>query len=191
MFTWLKVWWHSMRLYSNDALVQTAAAEALLKLGGPQVVEPLIRALGRANDHGRQTAAETLGKLADSRATVPLTTTAKCDGDPRVRRAAVEALAELPLAVIYLPEAMEDPDSGVRRAAVEAMERSGNLDAIELLITATGDPDSGVRYAAVNAVGNLGGPRAVDTLIKAIADRDHVVRTIAVEFLGESRTTGS
>jgi HEAT repeat protein len=94
MFTWLKVWRPSRRLFSNDRSVRQDAAEAIGKLGDRRAVEPLIEALGdwrkdvdeyaakmlhltmadltQTEVHVGMAAAEALGKLGDRRAVAPL-----------------------------------------------------------------------------------------------------------------------
>ena len=66
MFTWLKVWWHSKRLSSDDWVVRKHAAEALAKLGDPRGVEYVIKELGGGTSD-RGAFAEALGGQGEDR----------------------------------------------------------------------------------------------------------------------------
>ena len=61
---------------------------------GTAPVEPLIAAVGDANAEVRRRSARALGEIADARALHALTARLK-DQDPGVRRAAVQAIAEI------------------------------------------------------------------------------------------------
>jgi HEAT repeat protein len=117
-----------------------AIVEALSRLGGPNVIEPLI-AMGRHKEaHVRVAAAEALG----------------------CQRAAGETIEPL------LLNLLKDKSWDVRRAATEALGRLRADRALEGLTSALGDSDSDVRETAVRALAVKGpaGHRAVDSTLK-------------------------
>lgn len=81
----------------NDPNVEVRgrAAEALGKLGGPDVAEPLIEALGGRSELVRERAAKALAELGDLRAVDPLRKLAESDPDRYVKAAAEEAVKQL------------------------------------------------------------------------------------------------
>ena len=70
------------------------AADGALGQIGPPAVEPLIAALGDADEGVRKAAAEALGQIGDARAVEPLIGALK-GRDDRVRKAAAGALEAL------------------------------------------------------------------------------------------------
>lgn len=86
-------------------------------------------------------------------------------------------------AVALLARALSDSASGVRRAAIEALAEIGGADAAEALAPALRDADPRLREAAVNALGDLGGPTAMALLRQAQRDETGFVRRAAIETL--------
>jgi len=112
-----------------------------------------------------------------------------CLGDPgwRVRKAAVERLAEAPAAwpvAEALVAALSDGENpGRRNAAVEALVRRGE-SVVDPLLEATASDDHDVRKLAVDTLAGLGTPRAVPRLREVLADPDPNVRAAAADALG-------
>jgi HEAT repeat protein len=103
-------------------------------------------------------------------------------GRPRTRRAAANALIEIPdpRAIDSLVRALHDPDVLVRvNAAIALGEFQGRpeLDAIiEPLSTAMHDESPIVRAMAASALGRVKDPSSVPALVQALDDRDASVR---------------
>jgi HEAT repeat protein len=227
-------------LEDDDWWVRSGATRALRKLGDTRAVEPLIAALrdeqelvrqdavlalGQiwqlpdltrlgSNDRSvRRKAAETLGKLRDTRAVEPLIAALK-DKDKGVRRKAAEALGKLqgvqavePLIaalkdehelvrqvalralgqIWQLPRLAELGSSSrsMRREAVEALGKLRDARAVEPLIVALEDDDWWVRSGAARALRKLGDTRAVEPLIAVLRDEEELVRQHALRALGQ------
>ena len=110
--------------FRNDTDLKRRLVEALGKLGDPQAVPPLIKALGDDWDDVRRAAAEALGRIGAP--AVPPLIQALGDSDRDVRAVSAEALGKLgdPRAVPALIQALGDSDRDVRRAAAEADRKS-------------------------------------------------------------------
>lgn len=130
------------RLLWDDRRVATHAAtlRALGRIGGDDVLDPLVRALDHDHATVRDTAAQVLGELGDPRAVEPLI---------KVLRAGPGAQ---------------------RASAVVALGRIGDARAVEPLIAALGDERGDVRFYAAEALGKIGDARAVGPLIAALDD---------------------
>ena len=109
--------------FRNDTDLKRRLVEALGKLGDPQAVPPLIKALGDDWDDVRRAAAEALVKIGTP--AVPALIQALGHRYSAVRRAAAEALGELgdPQAVPALTERLQDESGDVRKAAQAAIQQ--------------------------------------------------------------------
>jgi HEAT repeat protein len=186
--------------------------DALVSIGEPAVT-PLIKALRDDNHLIRWGAAEALGRLKNLRAVRPLLDALKDgvaydalkgalvaigepavtalvealkDDAPLVRRAAVEALAELKgvHAIQWLAEMLRDEKIGVREATVRTLGKLGDARTIPSLIEALKDSSREVRLAAVEALQKFQDERVVAALMEALKDRSKVVRIAAARALG-------
>lgn len=72
----------------------------------------------------------------------------------------------------------------IRQRAIEQLGNSGNVQAVEPLISALKDPHNNVRQAASEALGKIIDKRSVEPLISLLIDKDSNVRDSAVEALG-------
>jgi HEAT repeat protein len=105
------------------------------------------------------------------------------DPSPRVRVAAVRALAEIfsgghgpddvNRAVVPL---LKDPDEQVVSAAVSAVPTLRDLDAVPSLITLLQHPSHEVRKTAASALMNMPDRRAIAPLLRSLKDPDPLVR---------------
>jgi len=104
--------------------VRGSAAEALGRIGDPNAVEFLARALMDSHWNVQSESAKALGKIGDRRAVEPLILALK-DKDAAVRCNAAEALGKIrdERAVEPLRAALVDEDRDVRRSAKEALTR--------------------------------------------------------------------
>jgi HEAT repeat protein len=139
----------------------------------------------------RRTAAESLGKIGDSAATLsilPLVT----DPAPSVRVAAVRALGRLsPVlkegVVDVLTRALEDPDNSVKQAASLAIgEIEPASDQLRSVVSLVNARDIGVRRAAVRVLLQVDAGRWLSALVPVVQDSDSEVRQGVVAVLGDS-----
>jgi HEAT repeat protein/Zn-dependent protease with chaperone function len=150
-------------------------------------VDALVKALKDADAGVREAAAESLGRLSDSRAQEGLMAAAS-DSEARVRLAAVEALTQLEdnRSIPVYAKALKDTNTGVRRAAAEAL---ASLDdapqTVEPLVSALSDTDVHVRLAAVQGLSARKDKRALSALGSLAKDSSAEVRAAAVAALGD------
>lgn len=150
-------------------------------------VDALVKALKDADAGVREAAAESLGRLGDTRAVDGLLAAAS-DSEVRVRAAAVEALAALedPRAIPVLTKALKDANVAVRRAAAEALaSMDEEPQTVEPLVSALSDSDVHVRLAAVQGLAARKDKRALSALGGLAKDSSPEVRAAAVSALGE------
>lgn len=137
---------------------QEAAREALVALGGRdagRVVEALSERLARQGEGFKVAAArvvQEIGRAEDAERLELLTS----DPSPRVRRAAVEALAAISAETRLetLRMALADEDAGVRIGAAGALAACAEPSVLDDLVRLADDPDERVRAAALRALGH-------------------------------------
>jgi HEAT repeat protein len=117
--------------------------ESLVECGGP-AVEPLIGVLGDEDEDVRWYAAETLGKIGNTRAVEPLIS-ALGDDNTRTLKGC--------------------------ETIIEALGKIGDARAVEPLIKALGEDYNRLRTAAAKALGEIGDAQAVQPLITVLGDR--------------------
>lgn len=109
------------------------------------------------------------------------------DSGWRVRKAAVERLAEAPagwpVAEALVTALSDGENPGRRNAAVEALVRRGE-SAVEALVAATRSDDHDVRKLAVDTLAGIGAPRCEGRLLELLDDPDANVRAAAADALG-------
>ncbi len=173
--------------YNGNSDVRTYAAEALGKIGNPQVLEALISALDDEDSNVRREAAEALGKLGHPQAVAPLIEALDHE-DSIVRVNAAQALGNIghPQAIAALIDALYHKRSYVRVIAAVVLGNIDNPQAVAALISALDDEDSIVRREAAQALGKIGNPQGVAALIEALDHEDSIVRVNAALALGKS-----
>ncbi|MEK7236502.1 MAG: HEAT repeat domain-containing protein [Nitrospirota bacterium] len=138
----------------------------------------------------RRTAAESLGKIGDTRATDSILSLIH-DPAAVVREASVMAIGRLkPTAtdgvVALLTQALEDPVESVSQAAVVAIGEiepgSRLLDPVVGLLRSS---DAAIRRAAVRALLQVDSSQSISALIEAGRDSDEEVRQGIVAAVGE------
>jgi HEAT repeat protein len=164
------------------------------KLKAKGDVKGLIKALGYEKDPNvRQDAAGALGALKDPQAVEPLIFALE-DWDWDVRRAVVEALAQIGGAKVMAPllNVFKIEARGLRRDAAEALHQAASEalagmgpPAVEPLITALKNEDKTVRQVAAKVLGGIGDVRAVESLIGALGDEDGNVRETVAQALDQ------
>lgn len=153
-------------LHDSDVVVRRTAAEALGKIGNPQVVPELVLALGDDTALVREASVWSLSGLG------PLDSAARgriagllVDPSPAVRTAAAQTLASLDMTKELWPAALsqlshEDPE--VRRVVIQAFQSINALEAVGALEPLLYDPASQVRRAAVVTLAETGDSRVVE-----------------------------
>ena len=190
------------------------AIEVLAAIGAT-AVEPLTYALQDKDHFVKESAAEALGRLKDSRAVRPLMASLN---DRTMTSASVRALGMIgapsvkpltdgmgtsnmqlrayfamalgetrdKLAVPPLMKALEDGDSRVRSNAAEGLGKLNDPQAVPKLIRALEDSNGSVRGSAAGALGKLQDKRAVEPLLTLLKN-DRESRWYSVESLGQLR----
>lgn len=200
-------------LKDNSESVRCEAAAALGLTGSPKALEPLLALIKRPG-HGRdeRAAIETLGKLQDPRAVIPLIELlASLAKPPRPDAAqslyrARDVLDELtPGAVPQLAEALRHPDPEVRwdvtqylshlphqdaDVQADARGRQALRDHMDTILAALKDKDTRVRSQIVELLGDLGDPRSLAPL-KRLAESDPDPRVQAEASAAVTRIRGA
>jgi HEAT repeat protein len=143
--------------------LRTGVSEALASIGGDEVVDALITALGDDNYYLRKGAADTLGRIGGKRAVDGLMSGMR---DPKARDQARWALVSIggPYVIERLVTDLKDKDPLIRASSAYTLGKLKDAGAVEPLIEALKDPDAEVRENAVEALGELRDPRAVEPL---------------------------
>lgn len=157
-------WFDRAKLLKHVAERDHLAVPAAWVLGmqgpPPEARDPLVKALEQGEPRLRAAAARALAGYRSRDLVAELGKAASSDGDP-----------------------------GVRRAAVEALDRVGESNAIPFIRRALGDPDVGVQAAACSGVATFGLDEEIPTLIGFLASLDSDLRLNAkralVRFLPE------
>jgi HEAT repeat protein len=158
----------------------------------PRTAIPLLLKVLQDPDAGqRQTAAQSLGKIAD-KAAVPALLASLRDPDAGVRRQAAWALgmigegnAAVRLELINL---LFDSEVRVQETAAWALGQTGDADTgLSVLRTRLWEPQStsDTKRAAAAALGSMESRSGLDVVHKLLGDRDPVVRRWAVAALAE------
>lgn len=150
------------------------------------VVNALIARLDDESAEVRKAAAQSLGKLKDSRA-IPGLIGALKDRDARVRAAAAESLAEFEdaRAIAPLADLLDDQSTEVRQSALEALSHfEDNLPSAPI-VRLLGDPDADVRQNAAHLAGKLHDRSVTGALAKLVGDPSADVRRAAIESIGD------
>jgi HEAT repeat protein len=137
--------------------VRREAAHALGEIGSVRSASTLAGALDDASVVVRYAAAEALSDLNDlERAPEQLVRAARSP-DPRLRKAAARALAEIhdPATVDVLIGLLSSDDRDTRLAIVEALGEIKSAKAQPGLLRALKDPDPEIRRAAAEALGEM------------------------------------
>ncbi|UJR80055.1 HEAT repeat domain-containing protein [Sandaracinus amylolyticus] len=173
----------------------------------------VAQALAGSDVEGRVALARVLGWLEDDDGASPLIDLLG-DDDPRVVRAAAEALAGLgraaersvvdalprmssELRALVLPQlgarpeyaaaiasCLDDPRPDVRAIACATLMRTGSTDVVPRLFELVADPDARVAQAALAAIQALGDTSTEPLTIAATRDADPRVRRAALRLLG-------
>jgi len=170
---------------SKNRGVRLNATEALGRICGDRVIEPLILGLKDEDYFVRVSAAD--GLLLAGKGAVPLLLREIKGEDKEVAGWAAYALGKIEDkdSIAPLIEMLTHEDSSVRYHAAHALAPMGEKAALEPLMKALKDENALVRRSAARALGNIGDKGAVEPLTGALTDENEHVRMYAVRSLGQ------
>jgi HEAT repeat protein/beta-lactamase regulating signal transducer with metallopeptidase domain len=149
----------------------------------------VLALIGRLKDEDadvRAAAAESLGKLEDSRA-VPGLIAALSDREAKVRAAAAESLDRFtdPRALGALSALLADPETDVRKQALEALTEYESGVPTANIVRLLSDPDADLRHSAAHALAQFGDRSAGAALAPLVRDPSPDVRQAAIESIAD------
>lgn len=171
----------SRLLDDSNPATRHLAVHVLTKIGGTQVVDPLITALADTDAAVLSKAAFGLGQIGDARAILALVDLL---GHPSrdLETMLMDVMERFGTAATApLINALYSDNGTVREQAADILGQIGDHDAVPALIAALRDPLWQVRFAAVTALSHLGGVQA-KTAIQALANDPEVrVRELVIK----------
>jgi serine/threonine-protein kinase len=176
----------------DDWWVRSRAADALGKIGGPQVIDAALSLVSDKDEEIRRTAIEILNQTKDERALQHLLEATK-DADWWVSERAVDALGEVASrkSVPRLLEMLKSNPKSIP-SVVRALGKIGDPAAIESVMQALDRPETDVRVEAMSALVKLADDRSIDPVRARIAPltslMDQSVAGAAVRALTELET---
>jgi HEAT repeat protein len=164
--------------------VREAAEQALIKIGGREVIEALIPLVASPSTTIVNYAIEILSKIGHAHIDLILRLLESKDHD--VRKFGCDILGNLGCkdSVYDLVELLNDPHINVAIAAGEALGKIGDAEAVPYLIQALHHPDTWMKCIAAEALGRIGDPRAVDAFIGMATTEDPIVLYTVIKALG-------
>jgi HEAT repeat protein len=171
-------------LFLGEEESRIAAAAALEKKGGIEIVSALIAALEDPSVRVRDSVQQALANIGSS-SVKPLIKALK-SGNPVVRRIAIEILGDIKdnRAIKPLIRLLKDKYPFIYEEAEKALSKFGK-EAVDPMIDALSSPHHQVRSIAVNLLGRLKDERALEPLIERLKDDHDEVCLLAVEALGK------
>ncbi len=175
-------------LGDTDPGVSEAAMNALMDIGGEEVVLKVVPLLRSADAGLRNRAIEILIR-AGSAATGPVSAVLT-DPDDDVAKFAVDILAGVqdPEAADDVAPLLKHPNPNVRGAAALYMGRAHPEGAAEHIMEALNDPEPWVRFSAIEALGFLSDIRYLEPLLEILRKDDGVLREAALDALSRMAT---
>jgi HEAT repeat protein len=168
-----------------DWRVRKTAVEAIVSIGGENIVTMLIRTLSAHDNAGaRNSAIEALVQIGGP-AVNPLLAGLGTP-DPDVRKFIVDILGDLRdrRAVQALINRLDDGDENIRVASAEALGKIRDPLAVDALLACLARPGQGwLGYAAAEALGAIGDERALSPLLTALGNSS--LREPVLEALGK------
>ncbi len=163
---------------------QEAAMDALVKIGGREVVEQLIPLVTGRKVHLRSAALEILEQIGKDAA--PYMCALLHDRIPTIRVLAVTFLGNLGLPELLSPleTMLEDEDSNVRCAALRALGATGGRKAAAMIRRYLNDPEEWVRFAAIQTLATIGDRESIPDLLSFLKHISDVSRMVAMDALG-------
>jgi len=174
------------RLADPEGEVRATALYALVELDVDDAFDLAASAAGDDDSFVRRTAAHCLGQVGGGGSVPILEGLVLEDNDPRVRRAAAEALVDIddPKGLPALFQALEDPIRDVRLAAIRGVVRRAPEQAAETLASILlDDPEWEIRVQAAAGIGRSGRQDMLPVLRSAAGDPNEFVRAAVSKAL--------
>jgi HEAT repeat protein len=171
-------------LEDRKSSVREAAVDGLARLGAVECMFGTLANDPRYDV--RRAAAEALGRAGDRRAALPLLSSLAQEGAemrPFVLLALRRVLR--PGLEDFLAEALAAPDTRVRRAAVNALAQLGARDRAPLMVGLLDDPDTEVRFAVISALGELRAETGLAILYWLMVGDDPGIRNATAHALSQ------
>lgn len=168
-----------------DPELTEVAAGALAKIGDPGAYEPLLQLLGHDRAGVRLAAIAALNSLGHPRMAADINKLV-FHSNPHVRESAVRIAGYFgyPECASQLLDRIHDVSENVRRAAVENLSNLQDDRIFDALLRASRDESPKIRAAAAQSLGFLEDMRALPELLRALTDADPWVRYYAARSLG-------
>lgn len=178
--------------FETDPISRAALARTLGRIGTPEAVTALLKALNEGGWSDRRALIEALGDAGDSRAIEPLMNILEKERDNTKRAAAASALGGLgnSRAISLLEIALQDHVPSVRQEAAWALGHIGDPKAVSALRQALNDRVSETRFAVAFALAEVGDPLAapaLETLLQNADERTRLAAASALAFLGSEQ----
>ncbi len=170
-------------LQSRNEKVRSGAAMALGRIGVPDSIPLLIRALEDPSPKVRRNVVRALGKFRSDEVINALVM-ALGDPDLEVQEYASSALANRgPDIVPVLIGDLRSSDPLVRKNVISALRKTGDKRAVEPVIKMLEDPDDAVRMFAVSALMEFKDPRAIRPLIYILGNEEKIHWMVAFALM--------
>jgi len=168
--------------------VKEAALDAVLNIGGEEVMRRFQEMAESEDDKSRLMAVYAFGKLG-VRENLHMLQKALHDEIPNVRQLAMEGIASLcyedgESLEVLLP-LLEDENRDVRLTLVELIGECNRPESVPYLVRAMEDGNDWVRLRAVEALGERKERSVVSKIIQRLSDESTMVRLKAIDTLGE------
>jgi len=176
-------------MHGDSPLLRKLAAGTAGKIGLTSLIDEMVLLLEDWEPKVRQAAIEALSRLAERDRDSVLRIAADLAGAKAAekRRFAAMLFAALGDAE-KLSLLIKDEDAVVRKAAVDALAELKSSPGISCLVMALADEDVDVRIAAAGALGEIGGDDVLQPLLLALKDEDSWVKCAALKGLGRLRS---
>lgn len=167
----------------EEKSVRTLVAVALAEAASPQVVDPLVRMLQRADEDSEviRAAVAGLGRAGDPRAAQPLFTLMQNRAD--MRQSVVDALGRSTAAPDLAMLLKEAKDTDTKRDLVTLLHKTHDPRAADALASMLSEENEKIRLEAAQALAEVGDARAVPTLLTLAQNENDVVGNDAIDAL--------
>ncbi|TNF47437.1 HEAT repeat domain-containing protein [bacterium] len=170
-------------LQSRNERVRSGAAMALGRIGVPDSIPLLVRALGDSSPEVRRNIVRALGGFSGDKV-IDALVMALGDPDPEVQEYASNALAGMGPGILpTLIGDLESPDPLVRKNVISTLRKIGDKRAVVPVIKMLEDPDEVVRLFAVSALMEFKDPRAIRPLIYRLGNEEKIHWMVAFAFM--------
>ncbi|MFW9923625.1 MAG: HEAT repeat domain-containing protein [Candidatus Thorarchaeota archaeon] len=181
----------------DDVEIKSYATQALVKIGGRDVVAQLIKSLRNENWVTRMKAAEALGEIKNKKAVNPLIKLLRTDPQPSVREWAAIALGNIgsrkaTKSLIYCM--LQNENMEVRMEAATALGKIGNKKSLNALLQAyQSDTNYNVRWMAASSIvkiDEINSQEIIEDLTENLMEivtneKDEMILGAAAKTLGE------